>query len=196
MYEWKCSPYDSAYDRYYLPYFGENSEIFQLTWENSLNEGSYVYPINDNELNCTGLVTALKFCYTTTLPLVNQSPRNAFLFFTLTRTSNAEFEFEVTRSIQVTATPSSTTCTQDDPHQCCEIKEFSLQDRFNITSPNLAVGFGPRQDSQIVRQGLSDGVYPIYTTSSHRSSASLNLGRTYTLNPSGEEALRLAWLHI
>jgi len=194
MYKWTCSPYDSANENYSLPYFGETSEVFELTWQISVVGVTYVYPINFNELNCTGLVTALEFCYTTTLPLKNPSSRNAFQFLTLTRTSHTEFE--VTRSIQVTATPSQERCRSGNPHRCCEIMEFSLQDQFNLITPNLAIGFGPQQDSQINPQRLFPGVYPMYTASSHISSTSLNSGSKYNLNAPSTRTLRLSWLHL
>jgi len=195
MYEWKCSPYDSDNNKYYLPHFGEISEIFQLTWQDSLVDVSYVYPINEIELNCTGLVTALEFCYTTTLSPNNRSPRNHFQFLTLKKLMNTEFE--VTRSIPVTSNPTSASCMGGHtPRRCCAIKEFSPQDQFNITSPNFAIGFGPRKDNKINQQGLFADMYPTYTTSSHTYNMPLNLDSNYIFSNPGETTLRLAWLHI
>ena len=130
MYEWTCSPYDSANDKYYLPYFGETSEIFQFTWQDSTAGVSYVYPINSNELNCTRLVTALEFCYTTTIPPSNNSVSEVFNFLLLNRqTGNV---FEVVNSILVRANPSQANCMNSNPRRCCEVMEFNPQDQFNI----------------------------------------------------------------
>ena len=194
MYEWKCSPYDSANNRYYLPYFGETSEVFQFTWQNSTAGVTYVYPISSNELNCTGLVTALEFCYTTTIAPNDSSARDAFNFLLLNRqTGNV---FEVVKSTLVRANVSQANCMSSNPRRCCEVMEFNLQDQFNITSPNLAIGFGPRQDSQINHQGLHFGLYPMYTASTLIASFSLNSGATIELTAPDEQSLRLAWLHI
>ena len=194
MYEWTCSPYDSANDKYYLPYFGETSKIFQFTWQTSPVGITYVYRINSNELNCTGLVTALEFCYTTTIAPSDNSAREAFNFLLLNRqTSN---RFEVVKSILVRATPSQANCMNSNPRRCCEVMEFNPQDQFNITSPNLAIGFGPQRVSQINHQGLLSDLYPMYTTSTHLTSAPLNSGSTTDLNAPVDRSLRLAWLHI
>ena len=194
MYEWTCSPYDSANDKYYLPYFGETSEIFQFTWQSSTVEKTYVYPINSNQLNCTGLVTALEFCYTTATGLNDNSARDVFNFLLLNRqTGNVS---EVVKSILVRANPSQATCMSSNSRRCCEVMEFNPQDQFNITSPNLAIGFGPRRVSQINHQGLFAGIYPMYSGFCHLTSLSLSPGSTTNLNVLVEQSLRLAWLHV
>ena len=191
-YEWTCSPYDTANDKYCLPDFGGNSSLFQLTWQDSTPEVAYVYSINSDELNCTGIVTALEFCYTSTIR--DPSQRSAFLFLLFNRTS--ENMFEVLKSIQITATPSSATCMPSDPDRCCEVQEFKVQEQFSLSSPNLAIGFGPRQDSTILQQGFPDGQHPMYTAFSHTTTTSLDLGKTYDLGKSSNQSLRLAWMHI
>jgi len=194
MYEWTCSSYDSANDRYYLPDYGDTSNIFQFVWEASIVRGSYVYPINEDELNCTGNVTALKFCYTMTLSPENSTPTNSFQFLTLTR--NHSNTFEVTRSIQVTASPSEVTCMNNShPHRCCEKKEFNPQDQFSITTPNLAIGF-VLQQSTVSLQGWHASAYLNYSASSYISSSSLTLGTMHDLGKQGNNALRIFWLHI
>ena len=194
MYEWTCSPYDSDNDKYCLPYFGETSEIFQFTWQSSTVGATYVYPINSNELNCTGLVTDLEFCYTTTIAPSDSSARKAFNFLLLNRQTGNRFE--VVKSILVRANPSQANCMSSNPHRCCEVMKFNPQDQFNITSPNLVIGFGPRRVSQINHQGLLSGLYPMYTTSTHLTSAPLNSGSITDLNAPVDRSLRLAWLHI
>ena len=73
---------------------------------------------------------------------------------------------------------------------------FNPQDQFNITSPNLAIAFGPQRVSQINHQGLLSGSYPMYTTSTHLTSAYLNSRSITDLNAPVDRSLRLAWLHI
>ena len=106
-------------------------------------------------------MTALEFCYTTTTGLNDNSARDAFNFLLLNRqTGNV---FEVVKSILVRANSSQATCVNSNLRRCCEVMEFNLQDQFNITSPNLAIGFGPRRVSQINHQGLFVGIYPMYS---------------------------------
>ena len=192
MFEWSCSPYDSANDKYYLPYFGKTSKVIQLMRQPSIPFIT-IYPINTNEVNCTGLATALEFCYTTDLPLEIRSPRQAFQFFTLTRAS--ETVFGVTRSIQVTATPTSARCDGNSVRRrCCEIMDFSLQDQFSINSSNLAIGFGPNQDSHIMPQTLSSLKYSVSSRIVTMLSV-INGVRVVSTSPRSPP-LRLAWLHI
>jgi len=195
MYEWTCSPFDSASDRYYLPDNRDTSNIFQFTWQDSAYGVSYVYPINENKLNCTGLVTALEFCYTTAIPPNNPNSTNAFQFLTLTRKHNNTFE--VTKSIQVTATPSEARCVNTTHiHQCCEIMKFHLQDQFTIATNNLAIGFVP-QNSTIKLQGWHASLYLNYTASSYKLVSSRVLGNNITeLGDQGNNSLRIFWLHI
>ena len=195
MFEWTCSPYDSVNDKYYLPYFGETSEIFQFVWEPSKPGVTYVYPINSNELNCTGLVTALEFCYTTTIPPNNQTTTNFFNFQMLKmKTGNV---FEVNKTILVRATPSAANCTNSNPRRCCEIMQFDTQDQFNITSPNLAFAIGPPREKIITHEGLFTGLYPMYSGLFYERNDPLNLMGTTTLgSPVSLQSLRLAWLHI
>ena len=194
MYEWTCSPYDSANDKYYIPHFGETSEAFQWTWQSSSVGVSYIYPINSIDLNCTGLVTALEFCYTTTASIDDTSSRNAFNFILLN--GPIRNRFEVTKTIQILATSFEATCRIANPLRCCEIMEFNLQDQFNITSPDLAIGFDTRQDSNINHQGLHTSSYPMYSGLSYAASSSLSLGSTVSSRHPIEQSLRLAWLHI
>ena len=194
MYEWTCSPYDSANDKYYLPYFGEASEIFQFTWQSSPAGITYVYPINSNQLNCTGLVTALEFCYTTTLPSNNRGTRNAFNFLLLNRqTGNS---FEETKTVLVTATPFAASCMSSNPRQCCEVMQFNPQDQFNITSSsNLAIAIGPQIDGGFFTQGFFPNQHPMYDATSYITSVAITSG-SRDFNAPIQQPLRLAWLHI
>ena len=187
-YGWKCSPYDSANNRYYLPYFGETSEVFKLLWQDSTVGATYIYPINSNELNCTGLVTALEFCYTT----LDLFPSNLFNFKILSRELNNVFN--VMKSIRIRANPSLRRCAFS---RCCEIMEFDIQDQFNITSStDLAIAFGPRQGLIKNHQGLFANSYPMYTGFYHVANVPLDTGSSADLNAPVEVSLRLAWLHI
>ena len=188
-YQWTCSPYDSDNDRYYLPYFGETSEIFDLMWQDSTVGATYVYPINSNELNCSGLVTALEFCYTT----LDFFDRNFFNFQILSRDLNNVFN--VMKSILIRANPSTSTC-NTFTRRCCEIMEFDIQDQFNITSPDLAIAFGPRQHITKNHEGLVASLYPMYTDFFHIADVSLDIGSSADLNAPVLVSLRLAWLHI
>ena len=196
MYEWTCSPYDSANNRYYLPYFGETSDIFQLTWQSSAAGVTYVYPINSSELNCTGLVTALEFCYTTTIPPTNPQNPNTFRFLILTRTHGNTFE--VTKSVLLTTNPARSTCINMDmsTNKCCQVHAFSQEEDFHLPSPNSAFGFGPESSDTAIIQGLFADVYPAYTTNAHTSSLNLSPGVSYNLRTSSDQTLRLAWLHL
>ena len=192
MYEWKCSRYDSANDKYYLPYFGETSQVFQLTWEPSPVGVTYIYPINSNELNCTGLVTALEFCYTTTLSPNNPTSRKFFNFQMLNmKIGNV---FEVKKTIPVAATPTAN-CTNSNQRRCCEIMQFDTQDQFNITSPNLAFAIVPQKgNNKVILQGLYEDMYPMYSGLFYEYSNPLM--DTTTLDSPVNQSLRLAWLHV
>ena len=194
IYKWTCSPYDSANDKYYLPYFGETSQVFQFTWQSSTVGTTYVYPINSSQLNCTGLVTALEFCYTTTLPSNNRGTRDALNFILLNRqTGNS---FEETKTVLVTATPFAASCMSSNPRQCCEVMQFNPQDQFDITSSsNLAIAFGPQIDGRFSTQGFIPNQHPMYDATSYITSVAITPG-SRDFNAPIQQPLRLAWLHI
>ena len=189
MYEWRCSPYDSVRDEYYVPNFG-TSGLF-LSWLVSTVGVTYVYPINSSELNCAGIVTALEFCYNATAFFDDKSTKNAFNFLLLNR--QIDNVFEVTKVIQVTATPFQASCISGYPRRCCETMEFKLQDRFSITSPDLAIGFGPPQDNtiRVSHQGLHTAPYPMYSGFFYATNSSLSLGSTVDLKYPIEQSLRI-----
>ena len=147
----------------------------------------YVYPINSSELNCTGLVTALEFCYTTMYSSNNPRTRNAFNFLLLHRqTGNS---FEEANTVLVTATPPAAFCMSSNTHQCCEVMQFNPQDQFNITSSsNLAIAIGPQIDCRISPQGFFPVQHPMYDATSYITRVDFN---AHVLQP-----LLLAWLHI
>ena len=153
MYEGTCSPYDSANDKY-LSYQGKHSAVFQLKWQSCLYRRPTIYPINTNEVNCTGLVTALKFCYNTAIPRRNPFARVAFNFLLINRQPGNEFK--VAKSIPVRAT-SKACCRNFDGQRrrrrCCEIMKFNTSDQFKITSSNVTaamVGFSTQVATQYV----------------------------------------------
>ena len=192
VYKWTCSPYDSANDKYYLPYFGETA--FQFIWQSSTPGTTFIYPINGNDLNCAGLVTALEFCYTTTLPSNNPVGIDIFIFFLLDRLIATAFD--ITKTILVRATPFTAHCMNSNPRRCCEIMQFNNQDQFNITSSNLTVAIGPQLYNGSSYQGFFPGLHQMYDAITHLTSVPLTTGSMRFFNIPVQHPHRLAWLHI
>ena len=108
QYEWRCSQYDSTKDRYYLPNFGGRANVLASTLINSQTGASYVYPVS--QINCTGTVTDVEFCYTTTSSNVNNN-LELLVFSLLTLNQNMD-SFTVTKSIAVSSTPNLNECSK------------------------------------------------------------------------------------
>ena len=191
QYEWTCSAYDTASNRYYLPDYGGEARVRGYTWEDSPPGVSYVYPID--EINCNGIVTEVEFCYDERIALVN-NPVSTLIFTLLTLNQNSD-NFTVTRLIEIYSTPNSDRCSgTGNTRQCCDIAILTSVEQFHLPAQNFSFGVSiPSQTNTAVLPGLSDMIYrvPSYTTRNP-----LILGSKTNLGVITHQTLRIMWFHI
>ena len=192
MYEWSCSAYNSTSDRYYLPDFGGPKSVRGYTWEGSPPGMSYAYPID--EVNCTGIVTDVEFCYKAQVSLVrNPVSTPVFILVTLNHSSH----FTVAKSIEIRSMPNINKCSDSGStyHHCCDIATLSLQNQFYLPAQNFVVGISiPRQSSNVTFQGFSSSL-GMYTTLSYATSVTLT-ENIPNLGGMTNQTLRLMWFRI
>ena len=190
QYEWTCSAYDTASNRYYLPDFGGEASVLRYTWEASLPGMSYVYPID--EINCTGIVTDVEFCYNARVNLVN-NPMSTLIFTLLSLNQNSHI-FTVTRLIEICSTPNRDKCSgTGNTHQCCDIATLTSGDQFHLPAQNFYFGVSIPTNDDVLLLGLSDMMYRVPSYTTHDP---LTLGSMTNLDVITHQTLRIMWFHI
>jgi len=194
---WSCSPYDSIHEQYAIPYFGELEDLFQYQWQNS-NEGvSYVYDINENELNCTGVITGIGFCFTASHNFHQLSSTDLFNFHIIATNSTS---FTVTQSISVTVIPSQSMCRETliGEFKCCDKMDFEQQYYVNLSSPNLSFGVSivPFSLGRGILQGFYENTDRQFVTMIGEFSFPLSYGMTYLKQSFNDRSLRTLWLNV
>ena len=150
LYEWSCSPLDGGNESYTLPDLGEwdsvivFSQIGTALQLASLNNVD-IYPVPPT-LNCSGTVSAVKYCYGSSETIGINS-----LVFTLLILEKNGLRFRVTDVIQVQHR-SNTNCIAksrytleglidgSDPQYCCSSMNL---EQFHIPQPNFAFAVVP-----------------------------------------------------
>ena len=190
QYEWTCSAYDTASNRYYLPDFGGEASVHRYMWVGSSSGMSYVYPIG--EIDCTGIVTDVEFCYNAHVNLIN-NPVSTLIFTLLSLNQNSDI-YTVTRLIEIYSTPNSGKCSGTGiTRQCCDIATLTSGKQFHLPAQNFSFGISIPSQTNAVLPGLSDMMYrvPSYITPN-----TLILGSKTNLDVITRQTLRTMWFHI
>ena len=164
--EFRCSALDPATDSYHFPNLPLNDltiagDDFRNRRIDSSSGVTYIYPVSSSQVNCSGTVTGLSYCYAGGQMGTEQL---AFTFSTLEQTGNNIFR--VTDRIEVRATPRNEICTRQF---CCDMMPLDMTDYFILpAAPNFAFGITISQSSpsSINVLGLRDmPLVPQYQTS-------------------------------
>ena len=146
-YQWSCSALESTNNRWYLPNLGEDfndnfsgAYVQELNLHHSFTDVIYIYPVPQT-LNCTGRVTAVRYCYRARDGQVDGGgdPLLVFLLFVLRR-QQLDTIFEVVDIISVQSMPTDKKCSRrsnsEEEQDCCDV--HILLDKFDLPPENFA----------------------------------------------------------
>ena len=156
LYEWNCSlPDENPGASYLIPDIGVDTSREAVATLLSLEESNdndviYIFPVPP-VLNCSGIVSAMKFCYA-----VDSDVETEQSIFSLLILEQRNLSFLRMNSILVTSTPSERICTTINVFSlgrqyCCDTKQLGITERFLLPSPNFA--FGILQPSDLLAYG-------------------------------------------
>lgn len=129
--EWTCSSLDTSNNLYSLP------DLQDFVGRRlSANEIS-IYSL-PSMLNCSGTVSALRFCYY--LSNTNQFGTEITVFTLLTLEQNNRTAFTVTNAIPVLSTPVDERCFSFFGENCCDTFPLDTIDQFHLPASNFAFG--------------------------------------------------------
>ena len=185
MYRWECSSADET-GRYYLPAFDKDNSgavllgFFSNDFESSIESRTYIYPITSSQVNCSGVVDAVEFCYRAT---DNDYGTDLAIFHlsVLQGAANTN-DFTVAKYFAVMSTPSRDKCTGSPISSntyCCDKVSIGTQNQFQIAAPNLAYGVTLPSSTNPNLVRWSEGRYPQYTVGHYTSSDSPSIGEVY-----------------
>ena len=200
--QWRCSKFSDYLS--FFPDFGDSIPD-PLLWQDSMRGISYVYPIPSDQINCSGIVTDIQYCYRTPT-----SMKTNVLVFTLLTLNQIKNSFYVTRTIAIHSssedcfslpTNSSnvincTTSSDNTSYYCCGMK-LSNEEVFEFPATNLAIGIAIPNSSIAILQEFSTNLAPqVFTVPSYKTNSSLRTGSTHnltglTLSNQGFQILRL-----
>ena len=150
-YQWNCSAFDSDTRGYFLPNLeaSNSTAVQQLASENTIITSSpgfsYVYPVPSAEVNCSGTVKLIEYCYSGTVSEVDIEHH----LFTLSTLSilptlgdgNSNISFKVLFTKEITTIPTFENCSQDGiTIFCCDVATLIEMEQFQLPAPNFAFG--------------------------------------------------------
>ena len=139
-YQWQCSALDAA-NLYYLPNLPEGNDravaVLFGSYISSSAGTAYIYPVPSTQVNCSGTVSAVEYCYRGNTGQLGTE----LLAFTLLTLEQNGSNFRVTDRIDIRTTPHSQICTRfllTTTQYCCDITSLNMADRFILPAPNFA----------------------------------------------------------
>lgn len=156
---------------------------------------SYIYPVPNTEVNCSGTVNAVEYCYT--------GSQNQFgteqLVFTLSILNQSGSSITVINTKDVISTPNDGKCTLrsfSSIQYCCDVTSLSVADQFQLPASNFAFGI-TIPSSGVNLLGWSPSRYPDFIVNHYVEDFPLTNGNTYMLNNIViDQAHRLLRFHI
>ena len=191
---WRCSPYDSTNRQYYIPYFGEHEDIFQYLWQPSSFGVSYIHEISGNELNCTGVVTGISFCFTVQHSFNLSRLVEIFKFHIITEDSRDYFT--VTKSMTVAVIPSQSECreTSRSDLRCCDSVNLKQQYQFNLSS-NLTFGVTIPFSEGPLLHGFFEH-QEMFAIMVQKIGFPIHYNKTYQRHTPTFQSLRILWFNV
>ena len=140
QYQWSCSPLDTDNGRYYLPDLpivdDEDLQFNEVI--PSAADVVYIFPVP--MVNCSGTVSAIRYCYVTNMGLTGMEEP----VFTLITLEKASLRLTIDKAISVQSTPSQEICsrlgTSSLAQLCCDTFSLTETDQFFLPSQNFAFG--------------------------------------------------------
>ena len=207
--QWRCSN-ESSSDDYLFPDLGD-SDPNPSEWQDSMHGKTYVYPISSSQVNCSGMVAGIEFCYRTSM----ENQTNLFIFNLLVLNQNGD-SFNVTKSIPVYSTPSIITSPlssmrnmsedsqeENSPHRndtdissfclqseqsdtevyCCDIMKLEGEDRFQFPTTNFAIGVTTPDSTSAILQNFRNNfaLQEVYSVPFYFTNMSVIDGNTWNL---------------
>ena len=158
-YQWQCSALDVANNLYYLPNIpeGKYTGVTLTAYTLSQPGVTYIYPVPSTQVNCSGTVSAVEYCYRGS----DGQLGNELLAFTLLTLEQNGLNFRVTGRIDIRTTPHS--CTRS-PY-CCDTTSLNMAGHFILPAPNFAFGIAIPHSSVILLEYNSSLQAAHYQTS-------------------------------
>ena len=194
-YQLQCSALDAANNLYYLPNLPEGNDgvvaLSALLYIPSSAGVTYIYPVPSTQVNCSGTVSAVEYCYGGNSGQLGTE----LLAFTLLTLEQNGLNFRITDRIEVRTTPRSQICTGIITQYCCDTTSLNMADHFPLPAPNFAFGIaippssvsllGFRSSLQVAHYQVSQTVIP-------------NVGSTFSVSNQDQvtQGLRLLRLHM
>ena len=155
---WICSALDAANDRYYLPDlpFTDSAGVANIRQQlTSSDPGrTFIYPATSSTLNCQGVASAIRFCYSDVTGNINLgTERSVFTLLILEELQSDTTSFRVTETVDVRSTPTDQICTQENTlvvfarHYCCDT--FTL-----LNQPTAGFAFAIKDEAGLLRYEL------------------------------------------
>jgi hypothetical protein len=149
LFQFSCSPLEAVYRRFNLPDIVLiDEELTVLAGANQFPSSNpnlvYIFPVSSESVNCSGRVSALRYCYRerANVEFTFDSELFVFTFLILEQSGS---NFTVTNSIVVNSSPNGKICSMSqtvdtDLQSCCDTIFISEADKFFIPSSNFAFG--------------------------------------------------------
>ena len=185
---------DSTDNLFYLPAFdfgGSGTVLSNFFRVISSSPGAtYIYPVNGSQLNCSGTVTGVEYCYRGS----SSDYGTEISVFTLSMLmQDSTGQFTVTDITDIRSTPTSTICSSFFNAYCCDITLLNPEDQFQLPSQNFAYALTiPSSGFNLL--GWRASSYPQYVVRQYRSSVAPIVGGVYVLDSNDlitDEAHRL-----
>ena len=146
----QCSALDAANNLYYFPSLrgpleGNDGIVAGYASSNTYIPSSpgvsFIYSVPLTQVNCSGTVLAVEYCYRGS----NGQLGNELLAFTLLTLEQNSLNFRVTDRIEMRTTPRSQICTGDrfifpNYQYCCDTTSLNMADHFILPASNFAFG--------------------------------------------------------
>lgn len=195
-YQWNCSPLNETDMSYKLPDLPLNDEVVaevRSMLETSSTLFYHIFPLPP-DLNCSGTVSSLRFCYSTSSSFLDQEQ----LAFTLLIMKRNGLDLNITHSIAVHSTPREEICTRELLQYCCDTISLNMMDGFSLPSENFSFGISSLESTVRLLE-YSDFHFPSLEVDHYRISnldfPTPSVGSVYTLDDSdsleSDRALRL-----
>ena len=151
---------------------------------------TYIYPVPSTQVNCSGTVLAVEYCYkSSSRQLGTEQP--AFTLLTLEQNG---LNFTVTDRIEVRTTPRPQICTQvGQVTFCCDTTSLNMSDQFPLPAPSFA--FGAIISTDISLLGFNDDAFEAI----QYQTIIPNEGHSFAVNESSlvtNKGLRLLQFHM
>ena len=161
------------------------------SYNSSVGGTTYIYPVPLTQVNCSGTVSAVEYCYRGSTGQLGTE----LLAFTLLTLEQNGLNFTITDRIEIRTTPHSQICTGGiaNIQFCCDTTSLNMADHFILPASNFAFGIaippssvsllGFRSSLQVAHYQEAQTVIP-------------SVGSTFSVSNPVTQGLRLLQFHM